>query len=123
MHYKPYYVIKRDDDDDDEDEDVEIHHHHHYHHGQHPGVMGVTSHDSYSGKHGTTMAHVQGRMENPPHTWAAYHDKPGGMMSIVEMEYRELMEAKTEGVHSAIEKELTDLAAACMCALKKMKAM
>lgn len=122
MHMKPYYVIKRD-DDDDEDEDIEIHHHHHYHHGHHPDTMGVIHHDSYAGEHGTTMAHVKSRMENPPHTWAAYHDKPGGMMSIVEMEYRELMEKKTEGSTSGIEKELTDLAAACICALKKMKAM
>lgn len=60
------------------------------------------------------------RMDNPPSTWASYHDNPGGMMSIVEMEYRELMEEKTEGSTSGIKKELTDLAAACIHALKKM---
>ena len=69
------------------------------------------------------MADVHQRMEQPPSTWAAYSSKSGGMMSIVEMEYRELMEKKAEGSHTGVEKELTDLAAACICALKKMKAM
>lgn len=119
MHYKPYYVIKKD-DDDDEEEDVEIHHHHHYHHGHHPDTMGVFHHDSYAGEHGSVMANVKARMDNPPSTWESYHDKPGGMMSIVEMEYRELMEEKTEGSTSGVKKELTDLAAACIHALKKM---
>lgn len=119
MHYKPYYIIKKD-DDDDEEEDVEIHHHHHYHHGHHPDTMGVFHHDSSVSEHGSVMAHVKARMDNPPSTWASYHDKPGGMMSIVEMEYRELMEEKAEGSTSGIKKELTDLAAACINALKKM---
>lgn len=115
MHYKPYYVIKKD-DDDDEEEDVEIHHHHHYH----PDTMGIFHHDSSVSEHSSVMAHVKARMDNPPSTWASYHDKPGGMMSIVEMEYRELMEEKAEGSTSGIKKELTDLAAACINALKKM---
>lgn len=122
MHYKPYYVIKKD-DDDDEEEDVEIHHHHHYHHGHHPDMMGVYHHDRHASgsyEHGSVMANVHERLENPPHTWASYHDKPGGLIAIVEMEYRELMEEKAEGSHSGIKKELTDLAAACICALKKM---
>lgn len=71
-------------------------------------------------EHMAAMSNVLDRMEEPPHTWASYHDKPGGMMSIVEMEYRELMEEKTEGSTSGIKKELTDLAAACIHALKKM---
>lgn len=122
MHYKPYYVIKRD-DEDDEDEDIHIHHHyHHGHHGHHPHMTGV-HHDSYASEHGSVMATIKERMENPPHTWASYHGKPGGMMSIVEMEYTELMDAKSSGSKHSIEKELTDLAAACMCAIKKMKDM
>lgn len=47
----------------------------------------------------------------------------GGLMSIVEMEYKELMTEKADGSHHGIEKELTDLAAACICALRKMKSM
>ncbi len=47
-------------------------------------------------EHMAAMSNVLDRMEEPPHTRAAYHDKPGGMMSIVEMEYRELMECKKE---------------------------
>lgn len=74
-------------------------------------------------EHMAAMSNVLDRMEEPPHTWAAYHDKPGGMMSIVEMEYRELMECKKEGNREGIMKELTDLAAACTCALQKMKDM
>lgn len=74
-------------------------------------------------EHMAAMSNVLDRMEEPPHTWAAYHDKPGGMMSIVEMEYRELMECKKEGDRAGIMKELTDLAAACTCALQKMKDM
>lgn len=70
--------------------------------------------------HQEHLTYVLDRMDNPPSTWASYHDKPGGMMSIVEMEYRELMEEKTEGSTSGIKKELTDLAAACINALKKM---
>ena len=42
---------------------------------------------------------------------------------IVEMEYKELMTEKADGSHHGIEKELTDLAAACICALRKMKSM
>lgn len=76
-----------------------------------------------SHEHVAAMSDVHARMERPPHTWATYHDKPGGMMSIVEMEYRELMECKREGSHEGIKKELTDLAAACLCALTKMKDM
>ncbi|UPT52982.1 hypothetical protein [Hafnia phage yong3] len=119
MHYKPFYVIKRD-DEDDEDEEVSVHHH--YHHGHHPHMAGY-HHDSYAREHGSIMAAIEARMENPPHTWAAHHGKAGGMMSIVEMEYMELMDAKSSGSKHSIEKELADLAAACMCALKKMKDM
>lgn len=83
-------------------------------------------HDSYhygSHEHGAVMADVHERISNPPRTWEAYHDKPGGMMSIVEMEYKELMTEKADSSKHGIEKELTDLAAACICALKKMKSM
>lgn len=44
-------------------------------------------------------------------------------MSVVEMEYKELMDHKASGSRSGMEKELTDLAAACICALHKMKSM
>ncbi|HAK2374335.1 TPA: hypothetical protein H1940_004767 [Salmonella enterica] len=74
-------------------------------------------------EHVSAMAGVHERISNPPHTWEAYHDKPGGMMSIVEMEYKELMEMKEGGSRHKIEKELEDLAAACICALEKMKSM
>lgn len=90
--------------------------------GSHEGK----DHDGYHSRtheHGSAMADVHERISNPPHTWEAYHDKPGGMMSIVEMEYKELMAEKANSSKHGIEKELTDLAAACICALKKMKSM
>ena len=83
-------------------------------------------HDGYryaDHEHDTAMGNVHERIKNPPHTWEAYHDKPGGLMAIVEMEYKELMAEKAESSKHGIEKELTDLAAACICALKKMKSM
>ncbi|WPJ68490.1 hypothetical protein OMDBNIEC_00004 [Salmonella phage STP-SP5] len=90
----------------------------HEHEEYHYDSSHARSHESVS-----AMADVHERMEKPPHTWEAYHDKPGGLMSIVEMEYRELMECKKEGHREGIKKELTDLAAACICALEKMKDM
>lgn len=83
-------------------------------------------HDDYHSRtheHDPVMADVHGRVSKPPHTWQAYRDKPGGMMEIVEMEYKELMAEKATTSKSGIEKELTDLAAACICALHKMKSM
>lgn len=100
----PYYKVGRDDDEYEEEK-------------HHDGISS-RSHESVS-----VMADVHERMEYPPHTWASYDGKPGGMMAIVEMEYRELMECKAEGHKAGIEKELTDLAAACLCALEKMKSM
>lgn len=79
-------------------------------------------HDDYhlrDHEHDSIMGNVHERISNPPHTWAAHYDKPGGMMAIVEMEYKELMDRKESGAKAGIEKELTDLAAACICALKK----
>lgn len=71
----------------------------------------------------SVMAEVHERMVEHPSTWHNYLDKTDGMMSIVEMEYKELMEKKASGSRAGIEKELTDLAAACICALKKIKHM
>lgn len=119
MHLKPYLVIKRD-DDDDEDEDVEIHHHHHYHHGSHPDTMGVMHHDQYAGEYGSAMARVKERLHKHPSTWAAHGTSKSGLMAIVAMEYQELMEAKASGDEKHIEKELCDLAAACIRAYEHL---
>lgn len=82
-----------------------------------------SGHEDPDHKHHGAMKEVADRMEDHPKTWDAYIDQPGGMMSIVEMEYSELMEKKADGSRAGIEKELTDLAAACICALNKMKTM
>ncbi|QHR65790.1 hypothetical protein H1N92_gp75 [Escherichia phage aaroes] len=74
-------------------------------------------------EHDAVMGSVIERTKHHPKTWDAHIDKPGGLMSIVEMEYKELMTEKADGSHHGIEKELTDLAAACICALRKMKSM
>ena len=77
--------------------------------------------DSYYGD--SPIAHVMEKIDNKPQTWAAHMGKPDGMMQIVEMEYKELMEKKASGSKSDIRKELEELAAACIVALEKMKEM
>ena len=77
--------------------------------------------ESYYGD--SPIAHVMEKIDNKPHTWAAHMGKPDGMMQIVEMEYKELMEKKASGSKSDIRKELEELAAACIVALERMKDM
>lgn len=72
-------------------------------------------------EHDSVFDHVHERMEHHPPTWDPYMGSHEGAMSIVEMEYKELMARKAEGSTSGIKKELTDLAAACAHALKEMK--
>ena len=89
-------------------------------------VIGGNGHDrdyDRDHEHDAVMGSVIERTKHYPKTWDAHIDKPGGLMSIVEMEYKELMTEKADGSHHGIEKELTDLAAACICALRKMKSM
>lgn len=73
-------------------------------------------------RHHAILSTIDERAKDHPSTWDQYIDQPGGMMEIVEMEYAELMEQKSASSRHGVEKELTDLAAACLCALKKMKA-
>lgn len=77
--------------------------------------------DSYYGD--SPIAYVMEKIDNKPQTWAAHMGKPDGMMQIVEMEYKELMEKKASGSKSDMRKELEELAAACIVALEKMKEM
>lgn len=73
-------------------------------------------------RHHAILSAIDERAKNHPSTWEQYIDQQGGMMDIVAMEYAELMEQRSAGSIHGLEKELTDLAAACLCALKKMKA-
>lgn len=50
-------------------------------------------------------------LRNLPETWTAYAQDEGGRLGIVQMEYKELMEAKTP---EAREHELVHLASACL---------
>ena len=50
-------------------------------------------------------------LRNLPETWTAYPDNEGGRLAIIELEFKELMEAK--GVE-AREHELVHLASACL---------
>ena len=89
-------------------------------------LIGSDDHDDdyeRDSKHDSVIGSVMERTKHYPKTWDAHIDKPGGLMSIVEMEYKELITEKADGSHHGIEKELTDLAAACICALRKMKSM
>ena len=50
-------------------------------------------------------------LRNLPETWTAYAQDEGGRMGIIQMEFKELMEAKTP---EAREHELVHLASACL---------
>ena len=73
------------------------------------------------GEHGHIMQRVHKRAKDYPATWREHLAKPGGHMEIVAMEYSELMTQRSGGTREGVEKELTDLAAACICALKHMR--
>lgn len=70
---------------------------------------------------------IEDIIENPPHTWHAHMDKPGGHMSIIEMEVGEMMQAY-EGMratpptvtHFHFVHELKHAAAAMCYALQEM---
>lgn len=66
---------------------------------------------------------VHERIKLPPRTWHEYYDKPGGMMAIVEMEHKELMDDKAKNSKAGVENELVDLAAACIAALRHLRTM
>lgn len=70
---------------------------------------------------------IEDIIENPPHTWYPYMDKPGGHMNIIEMEVGEMMHAY-EGMratpptmtHAQFVHELKHAAAAICYALEEM---
>jgi hypothetical protein len=70
---------------------------------------------------------IEDVIENPPHTWYPYMDKPGGHMNIIEMEVGEMMHAY-EGMratpptmtHAQFVHELKHAAAAICYALEEM---
>lgn len=114
------FIQKKHEDVDSEDEDVVIHHHtHHVHHHHNPegmdyaGILGSKAHHP-------VVAEVMERMEDHPDTWNAYSKTRQDLVSIVEMEYKELMQAMNMNSEEHVCKELTDLAAACIHALKHM---
>ena len=104
-------------DEPDGDEGDTHHHVHHHHHGKHEGD---THHVANRSVPVSALAAVQDRVGNPPATWGAYDGHPDAMRSIIDMEKHELVQAYASGDVHAIKKELTDLAAACVCALKAM---
>lgn len=110
MH-RGYIRIKRHDEDDDDD-DIVIHHHtHHHHEGKHHAM---------DHEHHHAVREVMERVKDHPASWEPYIGQDGGAVAIVKMEYAELMEAKSSGSKHAMRKELEDLAAACIHALKTM---
>lgn len=86
-------------------------HHHHHHRGGEEGYVPVSN---------PVVEAVHARLENPPATWSAYAGHPNSVMAIIDMEHQELAYAKASGDPVAIEKELVDLAAACICALNAL---
>lgn len=111
------YLVLRDtgsdEDEEDDEEVVHTHTHHHYHH-PHDGA------GSHASAHHPIVAAVHERLESPPATWGAYAGRPDAGVAIVEMEFQELVAARHSGSDHQVKKELTDLAAACIRALKEM---
>lgn len=66
------------------------------------------------------MAEVRERLANPPSSWRSYAGHQNEVMAIIEMEYRELVQAKASGDKKSIRRELGDLAAACIHAEKSL---
>lgn len=121
MGHRLFIQSKKDDADVSvDDEDVVIHHHtHHVHHYHNPGGM------DYAGiidakTHHPVVAEVVERLANHPATWNAYSKSRKDLVHIVEMEYKELVQAMSSNSEEHVCKELTDLAAACIHALKHM---
>lgn len=103
------------DDEEGDDEVIHAHTHHHYHHPHEGSEANVTHHADHPVLH-----EVREHLADPPATWRAYAGQPNEMMAIIEMEYRELVQAKSSGDTKAIKQELVDLAAACVHAAKSM---
>lgn len=114
---KKFLILRESDNEDDMNVDIAgpgVYHHTHHHHHHKKGD------DDYVAVHHPVMESVHERIENPPTTWAAYAGHPNSAMAVIDMEHQELAYAKASGDPAAIIKELTDLAAACVHALKSM---
>lgn len=101
-----YLMVRRDRDEDEED-DVVIHKHTHHHH----------HHSPMSEVHGARESEYEHKERHHP-TWDKYRGKTDGHMSILEMEFGELMAAYAAGDSVRVYKELCDLEDACDLALK-----
>lgn len=98
MHLKPYLLITK----------------------SHSFDMEGLHHEQHAGEYGSALARVKERLHKHPSTWVAHGTSKSGLMAIVAMEYQELMEAKASGDEKHIEKELCDLAAACIRAYEHL---
>jgi len=94
------------DDGEDESGGV-VHHHVHHHHYK----------DSHSDKH-PQLVDVSERLEYHPQTWVNHLGSREGALKIVQLEMNELLDAIQTNSEEHICKELTDLSAACIYALK-----
>ncbi|MEG1651936.1 MAG: hypothetical protein RR390_00410 [Hafnia sp.] len=72
------------------------------------------------GKHVSRYARdfheVQEVLNNPPKTWAAYDSDPQKYQRIIEMEYAEMVTAKSVGDHHGYTENMIHLSAALLCA-------
>lgn len=71
-------------------------------------------------KGSTSHELVEEVLEHKPETWAPYGHEKGGLLSIIKMEYIELMKAVETRPHEEIVTALAHLAAATTHALDKM---
>lgn len=81
--------------------------------------IGDKNDDKSTDEYHEAMADVKHHIKSNPETWRSR----SSLMAIIEMEYSELMTAKSDGSKSKIERELAELAAACVCELHRLKSM
>lgn len=79
----------------------------------------------YSGtdEYDPIMANVHERVKNHSRVMRKHYGKRDGLMPLIKMEYDELIADHADGDAYEIEKELYDLAVACICAISEMKSM
>lgn len=87
-----------------------------------PEILEIETLREHEAEMNPVLLEISERMENPPATWKSYAGHSNELMGVIDMEYRELVQAKSGGSTADIEKELTDLAAACAKALTEIKA-
>lgn len=68
-------------------------------------------------EHDPIIRRIEHTISRRPESWSGYSDLTGAVI----MEYGEFMTCRSDGDQDGMERELIELAAACICAIKEMK--